>query len=209
MRVAIHQPHYMPWLGYLRKIKEVDIFVYLDNVNYVRHRFQNRNRILLNGKEHWLTIPVRTNQNKPIKDVKVNWDNTWNLKQYRTLLHGYKEQIKDKKEIIEEFFLHDDELLVDWCVRSIDLLCDVFGIKVEKVFESSLKIDATGTERLVNICKALKADAYLTGFEHKDYIKEEMFGDIKFEYMDWIPESQLSALHFYLMDEIEALGKDN
>ena len=223
MKIAIHQPHYMPWLGYLRKIEEADIFVYLDKVMYIRHGYQNRNRIFVNGKEHWLTIPVLTKgkyASQPIMDVKINESVQWTAKHHRMLLHNYKKIDKNKKEMLNKFFHFDSNRLVDWNMRSIDLLCEAFGIKTERIRESALGIEerypSTAktksdicTGRIIRICSELGADTYLSGAFRKDYIDEKLFGDIGFEYMEWMPASTLSALHFYLRDEIEAFRRDN
>lgn len=219
MRVAIHQPHYMPWLGYLRKIKEADIFVYLDKVMYIRHGFQNRNKILIDGREHWLTIPVLTkgrHASQLIMDVKVNRSIQWAEKQHRMILYNYKKIDENKKNALDKFFHFDSERLVDWNTRSVDLLCDAFDVETERIFESSLGIkepypssaktkSEICTGRIVNICKELGADKYLSGASRKDYIDEKLFGNIGFEYMEWMPGSTLSALHFYLRNDIGAL----
>jgi len=211
MRVAIHQPHYMPWLGYLWKVKEVDIFVYLDKAAYEKNGFQNRNRVLIDGREHWLTIPVLTKGRlgQSIRDAKVNWDSAWNLKQYHTLLYNYSKEMRGKNGAIKAFFDWEDKLLINWCIRSINFLCHVYKINTERRFESELNVNGTGTERLVNICRQLGADTYLSGPTGREYMREETFGDIKIEYMDWKPDSHLSALHFYLREETEALEKEN
>jgi len=202
MRVAIHQPHYMPWFGYLRKIEEADVFVYLDNADYEKNGFQNRNRILIDGREHWLTVPVLTKGRlgQQIKDVKVNWDNAWNLKHYHTLLYNYPKEMKGKNAAMKAFFDWDSKLLIDWGIRSIDLLCCAYKINTKRVFESELGVNGAGTERLVNICRELGADTYLSGPTGREYMKEKAFGDIEIEYMDWKPDSRLSALHFYLRE---------
>jgi len=145
MRVAIHQPHYWPWLGYLKKMKEADIFVYLDEAAYTKNGFINRNKIQIDGKDHWLTIPVLT---------------------------------------------------------------IAYGINPMIIFESTLNIEGFGTERLVNICKKLNADTYLSGPSGRDYLDESKFANIKVEYMDWNPPTDLSALHHYLMGETEALEEE-
>jgi len=206
MRVAIHQPHYMPWLGYLRKMREADIFVYLDNALYTKNVI-NRNKILINGKEHWLTIPVAsTNRStQSIKKIKVNWERRWNVKHFRILLSSYFESMHTKKKDIEKFYVAEHELLIDWDVRSIEFLCHAFGIKTPVLFESTLGINGKSTERLVNICHEVGANTYLSGPGGRKYIDEKEFGDIKVEYMDWKPKSHLSALHFYLIDEYKAL----
>jgi len=208
MRVAIHQPHYWPWLGYLHKMREADVFVYLDKVAYEKNGFQNRNRFLIDGKEHWLTIPVLTKGKlgQLIKDVKVNWDNSWNKKQYHTLLYNYPKAMKRENGAVKAFFEWDGKLLIDWDIKSIDFLCRVFKINTRRILESELGVNGSGTERLVNICKELGVDTYLSGPTGREYLKEEMFDNIKVEYMDWKPKSNLSALHFYLKNEKEEIG---
>lgn len=218
MRLAIHQPHYMPWFGYLRKIQEADIFVYLDKVAYEKHGFQNRNRFVIDGREHWLTIPVLTKgrMGQPIMDVKVNKSIYWVAKHRRIFLHNYKEIDKNKTETLDNFFRFDSDRLVDWSVRSVDLLCDIFGINTERISESALGIEVPYppmaktkseicTGRIIRICKELGADIYLSGASRKDYIDEKLFGDIVFEYMEGLPESTLSAFHFYLKNEMGVL----
>lgn len=204
MKVAIHQPCYMPWLGYLRKMKEADLFVYIDKATYQKNDVINRNRILVAGEEHWLTVPVliKGKSGQLIKDVRVDWGREWNLKHYRTLLYNYPKEMRSKKEILESFFLQNDELLINWCIRSIDFLRHVFRVRTPIMFESVLDTDGMATERLVNICKKLEATTYLSGPSGRDYINESKFGSVKVEYFDWIPKSRLSALHFYLKDEL-------
>jgi len=222
VRVAIHQPHYMPWLGYLRKIKEADIFVYLDKVAYEKDGFQNRGRFLIDGREQWLTVPVMTKGKlgQPIKDVKIRESIQWVAKHHRTLLYNYRGIDENKKEILNEFFSFDSDRLVDWNMRSVDLLCDAFGIGTERVRESALNIKESYppsaktksdicTGRVIRICSELGADTYLSGVSRKNYIDEKLFTDIGIEFMSWIPDSRLSAVHFYLKDEAELLGDEN
>ena len=174
MKVAIHQPHYMPWLGYLYKMKHADLFVYLD-------------RVLIGGKESWLTVPVLTKgkSGQPINTSRVSWDGNWNMKHYHTLLYNYLGNMKDKKEAMLEFFLRKDERLIDWCVNSTDLLCRAFGVNVKRVFASELEVEGTQTERLVNICKKVGADTYLSGPSGRDYMDEKLFDGINVEYIGW------------------------
>ncbi len=207
MKVAIHQPSYMPWLSFLRKMRNADIFVYLDNALYTKNVI-NRNRVLVNGEEHWLTIPVVTKGKyaiQPIKEVKANWEKKWNIKHFHTLLYNYAKSMCTKRKEIEDFYAAEHELLIDWGVRSTELLRRAFGIETPIVFESALGINGKSTERLVNICREVGADTYISGPGGRLYMKEEMFGDIKIEYMDWKPPTRLSALHYYLMDETEIL----
>ena len=58
MKVAIHQPHFLPWLGYLHRMAQADLFVLLDHVQFERRNYQNRTMIRMNGEARWLTVPV-------------------------------------------------------------------------------------------------------------------------------------------------------
>ncbi|MCK4792816.1 MAG: WbqC family protein [Desulfobacteraceae bacterium] len=211
MKVAIHQPAYMPWLRFLRKMQDADVFVYLDNALYTKN-FINRNRILINDKEHWLTVPVLIKGKyaiQPIREVKTNWQKKWNIKHFRTLLYNYPEGMRMNNKEIEDFYANEHELLIDWNIQSTELLRRAFNIKTPILFESDLGINGKGTTRLVNICRKIGADIYISGPSGRIYLKEKMFGDIKIEYMEWTPESRLSGLHFYLMGQTEALRRDN
>ena len=58
MIVSVHQPQYIPWIGYFHKIRSSDLFVLLDNVQYKKREFQNRNKIRTKEGSIWLTVPV-------------------------------------------------------------------------------------------------------------------------------------------------------
>src|SRR5881396_3000859 len=72
MKVAIHQPHYLPWLGYVAKWAAADLFVFLDTVQYEKNGWQNRNRIKTRDGPRWLTAPVRARLGTAIRDVMID-----------------------------------------------------------------------------------------------------------------------------------------
>ena len=73
MIVAIHQPHFLPWLGYLHRMAQVDVFVLLDHVQFERRNYQNRTMIRMNGEARWLTVPVvQRSQKERIVDKEVD-----------------------------------------------------------------------------------------------------------------------------------------
>ena len=77
MRITIHQPEHLPWLGLLSKISAAELLVVLDSVPYRKNYFQNRNRVLINGVPTWLTVPVAAPTGALIQDVRMadtpNW----------------------------------------------------------------------------------------------------------------------------------------
>jgi len=92
MIVAIHQPNFLPWAGYFYKIAKSDIFVLLDNVQYSKNGFINRNKIKMpSGSDSWLTIPVKSSGlSELIKDVKISHNIDWRRKHLQTLEMSYK-----------------------------------------------------------------------------------------------------------------------
>ena len=73
MKLAVMQPYFFPYIGYFQMINAVDVFVFYDDVNFIKRGWINRNKILVNGSECLLTIPcIKASQNKYISDIKIN-----------------------------------------------------------------------------------------------------------------------------------------
>ena len=180
MVISVHQPQYLPWIGYFHKIKKSDIFVFLDNVQYKKREFQNRNQIKTDKGSLWLTVPVKTKGkfSQKIKEVLINNDYPWQRKHltnfklfYRKAKHfntyiGFLEEIYLKKRW--EKLISLNEFVIKYVLKELD-------IKTKIYFESELNIEGTSTERIINICRRLKADVYLSGKGAKAYLKEERF----------------------------------
>jgi len=86
---AIHQPQYLPWLGYFDKIDRADVFVLLDTVQYKKNEWQNRNRIKTATGAQWLTVPVCYHYPELIKDVTINNRERWAHKHQQALRTNY------------------------------------------------------------------------------------------------------------------------
>ena len=183
MTVAIHQPNFLPWIGYFHKIRAVCKFVFLDDVQLARGKsFSSRTRILINGKESWLTIPILAKSDMPlIKDVKVNGNNKWKRKHLKTLELNYKKAnfINDVFPIIEEVYKTDSDYLVDYNIPLIIEFTKYLRLEVEFIRSSELlpKSKKSGLGKIIEINKFLYADSYLSGSGggSKRYINEERF----------------------------------
>ena len=170
MRIAIHQPHFLPWLGYLHRMAQVDAFVLLDHVQFERRNYQNRTMIRMNGAAHWLTVPVvQRSRDERIVDKAI--DNTdsgersWGRVCARTLQHLYgkapffREHAPALKAILEARW----EKLVDVNQAGLDFLREVFGIRTPLIRSSELKVGGQRAELVYDICKAVGADRLLAG----------------------------------------------
>ena len=111
--LAVHQPHYLPWLGYLAKWAAADVFVFLDTVQYTKNGWQNRNRIKTADGLAWLTIPVcvkgHTSLGTAIKDVPIDRVKPWRVKHLRSIEQSYARapHITRYAPLLHEFYERD------------------------------------------------------------------------------------------------------
>ena len=89
MRVTIHQPQFMPWLGYLDKIDQADLFVVLDSVQFKKNEWQNRNRIRTAQGWQWITVPVLHKFGQRLDEVRINQQRDWQGRHLRALEMHY------------------------------------------------------------------------------------------------------------------------
>jgi hypothetical protein len=176
--VAIHQPQYLPWLGYFDKLDRCDVFCLLDTVQYKKNEFQNRNRIKTADGWQWLTVPVTYRFPQRIEEVGVNQTADWQRKHLQALKTNYSKApfFENYYASFEEFYQKSYEMIVDVNVASIELLMELLGLERKLVLASSLKVETEDpTLRLVEICKILGGDFYLSGRDGANYMDIDMF----------------------------------
>ncbi len=180
MKIAIHQPNFLPWLGYFNKILKADTFVFLDDVQFERGKtFTSRTKIFINGKENWLTIPViNKSELIKIKDIKVDTNFRWKKKHLRTIELNYKKHpfATEIFPIISEVYKNGGNYLMEYNLPLIMKFCNYMKIKTDFINSSNLKFnsDKAGWEKLIVILNEVKADEYLSGSGagSKRYVKE-------------------------------------
>ena len=170
MIVAIHQPHFVPWLGYLHRMTQVDLFVLLDHVQFERRNYQNRSLIRLDGEARWLTVPVeQRSQKERILDKRIdNRDSArpWGRSHFATLRHAYRESpyFREYAEALKAIFEARWQRLVDLDAAMLAFLMDALVLKTRVVRSSALGVEGAKGELILNLCRAVKADALLAGF---------------------------------------------
>ncbi len=191
MKVAIHQPQYLPWLGYFDKMDQVDVFVLLDDVQYKKNEWQNRNKIRTASQWQWLTVPVMYKFGEKINEVRIDSHQDWRARQMKGLEINYSNApyFWDYFTFFRDVFAQEWEFLVDINIYFIEYLKDALGIKTDLVRSSVLKVNGSKTERLVEICKALKADTYLSGAGGDEYLDKGLFEEsgIVLEFQHYSP----------------------
>ncbi|MFN4219965.1 MAG: WbqC family protein [bacterium] len=190
-KIAIIQSNYIPWKGYFDVINMVDEFVILDDVQYTKRDWRNRNIIKAPNGLIWLTIPVEVKGKyfQKIKEVIIA-DNKWNKKHWLTLLHSYSKAkyFKEYKEFFEELYLNcKEKFLSEVNYKFITSINKLLGIKTKIRWSSEFYLAEGKNERLIQICKQAGASVYLTGPFAKNYLNENLFKEngIQVEWMDY------------------------
>lgn len=191
MIVSVHQPNYIPWIGYFYKIYKSDIFVFMDDVQYIRKGFINRNRIKTHQGVSWLTIPVENkgNYGTDINKMKIRNDLQWQENHLKNIEMNYKrsDYFNDFNSIFKDCLIKDYDNLGQLNIYIIKSICRLLNIKTEIILSSELNIKETGTERIISICRAVGANMYLSGSGGSKYQDEKMFEDnsIQLVYSDF------------------------
>ena len=181
MIVSIHQPNYLPWLGYFHKIANCDVFVSLDNVPYTKNSLINRNKIKTQHGARWITLSVLTKGHcgQLINDVKINNNVPWSKIHWKRLEANYAKapHFQEYKDQFESIYQENWQTLTDLNETLLKLICEILCIKnIKFIRASELGVCGKSTALLVDICKAVGADTYLSGFGGKKYMDEELFG---------------------------------
>lgn len=192
MILSVHQPQYIPWLGYLDKIDKSDCFVFLDNVQYKPREYQNRNKIRTKDGWIWLTVPVVSKGlgRQKICDVTIDNSFDWQNHHWKSLKAWYNKapNFRDHFQFFENVYTKKWEKLIDLNVCIIEYILKEFKIETPLYYESKLGITSMRTQRILEICKKLNADVYLSGIGGKGYLEEEKFAEagIELRYQDFI-----------------------
>lgn len=200
MKLAIMQPYLFPYIGYFQLIDAVDRFIIYDDVNYINRGWINRNRILINGKASYFTIPLnKASQNRLISEISILERELWRKKFLRTieLTYGKAPQFNNVFPLIEEITAFPTDNLADFLVKTLELMTDFLGIKTELVRSSTLYDKRLkGAERIIDICKQEKASAYINApggielYDKNEFAKHSI--DLKFIEPDIIVYSQFN-----------------
>lgn len=178
MIVAIHQPQYLPWLGYFDKIEQSDVFVFLDNVQFKKNEWQNRNKIKTSDGWQWLSVPVIHSFGQKIFEVEVNNTVQWGRKHLNAMVTHYSKApfLQDHIDFFEKIYSQEWKHLAELNIHLIHYLTRALGIKnKEFVIASQLNTREGSTERLADICHLLNGNVYLSGKDGSKYLDLELF----------------------------------
>ena len=188
MIVSIHQPNYLPYLGFFDKIRLSDVFVILDDAQFVGRDYHHRNKIRTSQGWQWLTVPV-DKKRVPIKDIKINNKSDWANIHFTAIRANYlKTPFFRKYETdINRIYEKNYEMLVDLNVELILFLLDAFKINTKILYSSEFGFNSKSTQKLIDIVEALGTDTYLSGSGGRKYMNCSLFekNNIKLEFQDF------------------------
>ena len=191
MRVTILQPSYLPWLGFFEQMTRSDKFVLLDDVQYTRRDWRNRNKVRVKEGWVWLTVPVQQKSrfSQSLLETRIDNSVSWRRKHLETLRQHYCKAPFFEKYFprCQQIYEKDWEFLFDLCLETIQFLKEEMGIETPLLRSSEMKPGGEKTERLVSICRELGATHYLSGESGSNYIAEEHFSSqgIELEYQNY------------------------
>lgn len=183
MIVTIHQPEHFPWLGLINKIAKADIYVVMDDVQYKKNNFQNRNKIYGRNKDNfkWLTVPVvlKGHMDSTIKDIEIADTVDWRTRNLNMIEDSYKnhpyfnQHFPWIKEILSKNYTKLSELNNDITFKILDLL----DIHPKIVYQSKMETHGEKSDLVLDICERLNADVYISGPGGREYMNLDKFKD--------------------------------
>ncbi|MGI0088655.1 MAG: WbqC family protein [Nitrosotalea sp.] len=187
----MHQPQYFPYPGFFHKLAQADVYVIMDKVQYDK-RFTNRNKIIATNGWTWITVPIKKDRKFiPNMDVEINNELSWRELHWKKIHQSYAnaKYFYLYKDHLESLYKRDWKFLFDLDLHTIKKTIEWLGLKIDVIRESELNVQGRSTERLINACKEVGADTYISGTGGKNYIDEKLFEkhNIKFEYQNYLP----------------------
>lgn len=190
--VSIHQPAYLPWLGYLDRIRRSDVFVFLDTVQFQKNSFQNRNKIRTAQGWSWLTVPLLTKGHTEgvLSEIKIDPAQPWQRKHLATLSQSYAAaEFRDRvMSWLAPFYAREWQGFSDLCWTMLEAHLKQLGIATRLVRARDLKDrGARKSDLVLDLCRQLGATTYISGPQGRDYIEEASFAaaDIELQYDDY------------------------
>ncbi len=197
MILAVHQPNFLPWQGYFHKMKKADVFILMDTVQFVRRHICNRNKIKNSqGDAQWLGVSVSSAKGRDVSfiELEIDYSQKWQSKALASLQHAYgKAPFFDKYyPELESLLLQEFPNLAALNIALIEFLRSVLAINtpLKKMSDLSGNLGQK-SELIINLCKIVEADTYLSGQGAKKYNDPEAYeqAGIELIYQDYTPST--------------------
>jgi len=178
MICSVHQPNYLPYLGFFEKANKSDVFILYDTTQFKKNDWQNRNKICTPNGWDWITIPVVHDFGLAIKDTKINTPSKSLIKNWRALqtTYGRAPHFKKYSDQLEEIYSAGFEIISQLSRTLIIAIAGFLGLKTKFINSSEFQvIDSKSTQALIDLTKLSGADTYLAGAEGINYMDMDLW----------------------------------
>ena len=180
MKLAIMQPYLFPYIGYFQMMHAVNMFVLLDDVNYIKQGWVNRNRILLNGKDHFLTVPIKNaSQNKHIIETFIHDDNNWKSKMLKTVEFAYKHapNFNSVFPLVESIIKNPEKNISKFNLYSLTSIAKFLDIRTQIIDSSTIYKNShlKAQDKIINICRQENKTQYINSYGGNSLYSKESF----------------------------------
>jgi len=215
---SIMQPSYLPWAGYFNLIAKSDIFVFLDDAQFQKNSWHNRNRLLVNHSPHWITVPVRRKLlAQSIKETEIDTTQQWCKKHCKLIeqvysKHPFAKDVLDICSVIEQDKIKN---LAELNINLIKWILGKLNIQTKIFVSSNFGVEGKRTTRLIVLLEKLQSDCYLSPKGAMEYLEEDGFAgqtDINLVYQEFNPapythhNHQPFESHLSIIDVVANLG---
>ena len=185
----MHQPQYLPWIPYFKKILLSDVFVFLDYVQYQKNGIINRNQLKNSNGKFWLTVPVLNPMKKKISEVEIDNNSNWKKKHLSSIKNNYLKSSNYNffTKYINPIFNKNNKNISDFNIELIKIIVDKFFKKdIKFVRQKNIQTKKKSTDLIIEICKELQATHYISGLGGKNYLDLNKFSnnDIGIEFVE-------------------------
>jgi hypothetical protein len=190
--LVVLQPGYLPWLGYFDQMQRADIFTHLDDVQFDKHGWRNRNQVKGPKGANWLTVPVLHSGRfgQPVMEVEIDYRRDWPRKHLTSLRQFYARApfvdavLSQLSPLLERRW----DRLVDLDLAVVEWLARTLGISTPCFRASQLGITGERSDRLLSLCRHFGATRYLSGSAARDYLDVEKFskGGVEVIWQDYV-----------------------
>lgn len=180
MIVTIHQPDFLPWLGFFHRWERSQRYIILDDVQFIRRGWHHRDRIKTPTGTGWLTVPVQKKGlfNQSIRDVRLEAGTSWRRKHLNTIrsCYGKAPYFELHFPFLENAYMRQSEFLMEFNMRLLEYAACTLGIETPVSVASDFHCQGLkGTERLVELTRQVGGTVYLTGTGSRGYLEEALF----------------------------------
>jgi hypothetical protein len=177
--VGIHQPNFMPWLGYFYKIWQSDTFIFLDDVQFIKTGSSYTNRVAINisSQSNFITIPVKRGSGVQNIDKTEFINEKWKKKVIGTLQANYAKSpfFQENRELIFELINFKANSLADYNIHFIETISNKLKLNTHFIRSSTFNIQTKSTQRLVELIKKVDATIYLSGKGANEYQEHDIY----------------------------------